>query len=248
MRPAARLHNEIAAIIGSYRVLLESSGSPLAATPERWQQCHTQAEAILCECAGRVDGRPPGMSAAVHRTVEIGALRAAEGIPRTESVRAALLLWQAAFPVFRETLPEGSSDHADGGPSPLVTALDALAQALIGRLLHEAVGYSDPGIIRGILANSDLTPPRGVASSGNPASKTAVLTIREHQVLTYVAEAITNYEIGRKLGIAETTVKRHLRNIFTKLGATSRMDAVRRAGMSVQPRQNPVTRKGHDDA
>lgn len=138
--------------------------------------------------------------------------------------------------MFRETLPAAPSEHADGS-SPLVTALDALAQALIGRLLHGAVGYNDPAIIREILASPDPTLPQGVPSHRNAATGTAPLTVREHQVLICAAKAMTNYQIGRELGIAETTVKRHLRNIFTKLNATSRIDAIQKAGMNVQLRQ-----------
>jgi DNA-binding NarL/FixJ family response regulator len=135
--------------------------------------------------------------------------------------------------VFRETLPAVPGDHADGS-SPLLTALDALAQALMGRLLHGAVGYNDPGIIRDMLASPDLAAPQGVPSRRSPDTGATPLTVREHQVLTCVAKAMTNYEIGRELGIAETTVKRHMTNIFTKLDATSRMDAIQKAGMSVQ--------------
>lgn len=65
------------------------------------------------------------------------------------------------------------------------------------------------------------------------------LTAREQQILAYVAEAMTNQAIGRELGIAESTVKRHLRNIFTKLGASSRMDATQEAGLSLKLRPRP---------
>ncbi|HET9382952.1 MAG TPA: helix-turn-helix transcriptional regulator, partial [Streptomyces sp.] len=55
------------------------------------------------------------------------------------------------------------------------------------------------------------------------------LTTRERQVLDAVSDAMTNRQIARRLGITEATVKRHLSNIFGKLGASSRMDAVRKA-------------------
>jgi ATP/maltotriose-dependent transcriptional regulator MalT len=44
-----------------------------------------------------------------------------------------------------------------------------------------------------------------------------------------VAQAYTNRDISRRLSIAEGTVKRHTTNIYVKLGATSRIDAVRKA-------------------
>lgn len=55
------------------------------------------------------------------------------------------------------------------------------------------------------------------------------LTARESDVLRLVARAESNRDIARALEIAEGTVKRHLNNIFDKLGATSRWDALRRA-------------------
>ncbi|MFG1944103.1 response regulator [Nonomuraea sp. NPDC048826] len=60
-------------------------------------------------------------------------------------------------------------------------------------------------------------------SSGNP------LSARELQVLELVAEALSNGQIANRMNLTESTVKRHLRNIFLKLGAVSRVDAVNKA-------------------
>jgi DNA-binding NarL/FixJ family response regulator len=56
-----------------------------------------------------------------------------------------------------------------------------------------------------------------------------LLSSRELEILTLVAAALSNAQIATRLRIAEGTVKRHLRNIFTKLGAVSRIDAVNKA-------------------
>lgn len=64
---------------------------------------------------------------------------------------------------------------------------------------------------------------------GNEHSPTALLSLREFEVLTLVARAMSNRQIGARLSITEGTVKRHLRNIFGKLGAVSRIDAVNKA-------------------
>jgi len=53
-----------------------------------------------------------------------------------------------------------------------------------------------------------------------------LLSQREFEVVSLVAEAKTNREIARKLFISEATVKRHLANVYNKLGASSRMEAV----------------------
>jgi len=53
-----------------------------------------------------------------------------------------------------------------------------------------------------------------------------VLTKRERQVLAAAAAGATNAEIAAKLVIAPGTVKKHLDNIYNKLGAANRTDAV----------------------
>src|SRR5438034_3043547 len=52
------------------------------------------------------------------------------------------------------------------------------------------------------------------------------LTGRELGVLTLLARGKSNREIGANLYISETTVKGHLRNIFTKLNVLSRTEAI----------------------
>ncbi|MET9798472.1 response regulator transcription factor [Nocardiopsis alba] len=59
--------------------------------------------------------------------------------------------------------------------------------------------------------------------AGHPLSK------RETEILACVARARSNRQIARELNITEGTVKRHMRNIFIKIGATSRIDSVNKA-------------------
>ena len=54
------------------------------------------------------------------------------------------------------------------------------------------------------------------------------LTPREHEVLVLVADGLRNRDVAERLGITEHTVKFHLAAIFGKLGASSRVEAVRR--------------------
>ncbi|KUL39452.1 LuxR C-terminal-related transcriptional regulator [Actinoplanes awajinensis] len=60
-------------------------------------------------------------------------------------------------------------------------------------------------------------------------SGTRVLSNREREVIVLVAQAMSNAQIARKLSITKGTVKRHLHNIFAKLNAVSRIDAVNKA-------------------
>jgi len=52
------------------------------------------------------------------------------------------------------------------------------------------------------------------------------LTRREATVLRTMGEGLANKEIAARLGISEHTVKFHVAAILSKLGATSRTEAV----------------------
>jgi DNA-binding NarL/FixJ family response regulator len=58
---------------------------------------------------------------------------------------------------------------------------------------------------------------------------TNALSPRELDVLELAARALSNAQIAARLYLTEATVKRHLSNIFAKLGAVSRIDAVNKA-------------------
>ena len=62
-----------------------------------------------------------------------------------------------------------------------------------------------------------------------PNAGEAALSERELAVLDAVARGLSNREIGRHLWISEQTVKFHLRNIYRKLGISSRTEAARHA-------------------
>ncbi len=57
----------------------------------------------------------------------------------------------------------------------------------------------------------------------------AALTGRERDVLQLLSEGLSNKTIASRLAISEHTVKFHLSSIFSKLGVSSRTEAVRRA-------------------
>ena len=55
------------------------------------------------------------------------------------------------------------------------------------------------------------------------------LTDRETEVLTLVARGLANGQIAERLRISDKTVRNHVTNIFWKIGATSRAEAIVRA-------------------
>ncbi|MGA9341923.1 MAG: response regulator transcription factor, partial [Rhodanobacteraceae bacterium] len=51
------------------------------------------------------------------------------------------------------------------------------------------------------------------------------LSQREHEVLTLMAEGMSNQSIAERLGIGEKTVKTHVSNVLGKLGVSDRTQA-----------------------
>jgi DNA-binding NarL/FixJ family response regulator len=62
--------------------------------------------------------------------------------------------------------------------------------------------------------------------------KRGTLSARELEVLLLTARAMSNSQIASHLHISEGTVKRHLTNIYAKLGVSSRADAAKKALIS----------------
>jgi DNA-binding NarL/FixJ family response regulator len=67
--------------------------------------------------------------------------------------------------------------------------------------------------------------PRG--PSGDGSGGVGALSRREHEVASLVTERKTNREVAAELFLSEKTVESHLRNIFAKLGASSRVEVAR---------------------
>ena len=52
------------------------------------------------------------------------------------------------------------------------------------------------------------------------------LSLREREVLTLIADGLSNTEIATRLDISEKTVRNHTSNLFDKLGVWSRAQAI----------------------
>lgn len=75
-------------------------------------------------------------------------------------------------------------------------------------------------------ASGTSTGPASRASASKEAPRPAGLTPREVEVLRLVAAGMTNKEIAARLVLSVPTVERHVANIYGKIGAGRRYDAI----------------------
>ncbi len=100
---------------------------------------------------------------------------------------------------------------------------DASPQELLKAIRDVARGEPSlhPAIARRVIR--ELHKPKEIAPIEEP------LTERETQVLSLVAEGLSNQEIATRLVISERTVRTHVSNILGKLHLTNRTQAARYA-------------------
>lgn len=141
-----------------------------------------------------------------HATIE----RLLESSPASGLVVVALRDGSARS--IRQLLSQGVSTYvnADASYEDLVAAVHAAAHS------SRSAGNEVLAATKTILAEQD-----GIAKYG--------LSRRELEVLTLAARGLSNRQIAHNLRIAEATVKRHLANLYPKLGVGSRSEATRKA-------------------
>ena len=113
------------------------------------------------------------------------------------------------------------------GPDLVRAALEAGAR---GYLPMNIQGQELVVAIRAVLADPERVVLAVSKASLAYGDAPEPLSGREREVLALVEQALSNRQIASRLSLTEATVKRHLRNIFVKLGAVSRIDAVNKAG------------------
>jgi two-component system response regulator NreC len=117
---------------------------------------------------------------------------------------------------FFEMLSAGASGYVPkrAAPDDLVSAIRAVSQGNV--FLYPTLAKA---LVKDFLQRAEL----GVAT---PAEE---LTSREREVLTCIAEGLTNREIAETLVISAKTVDRHRENIMRKLNLHNRVELVKYA-------------------
>jgi LuxR family maltose regulon positive regulatory protein len=100
---------------------------------------------------------------------------------------------------------------------------EGAAVARLARAAAESLG-TESGTSLSVALGS---PPR--RSPGTPRQPAAILTERELSVLRFLPSHLSNAEIARECLMSVNTVKMHLKNIYAKLGVSTRAQTVERA-------------------
>lgn len=124
--------------------------------------------------------------------------------------------------------------------SLILTAYDD-DQALYAAVIAGAAGYVLKDVrgsgliqaIRQVAAGRSLIDPalrsravENMRATDGPDPRLATLSLRERQVLSLIAEGLTNRQIGESMSLAEKTVKNYVSSLLSKLGLQRRTQAV----------------------
>ncbi len=106
----------------------------------------------------------------------------------------------------------------------------ALQAGAIGYLLKDISADELAQAIRAAHAGRATLSPEAAQALVNAASQPPApgldLTEREREVLTLMVEGLNNTQIAARLTVSPSTVKSHVSNILSKLGISSRTEAV----------------------
>ena len=106
-----------------------------------------------------------------------------------------------------------------------VQLLRAIRAGARGYLLKSMLRHELIGAIRAVHAGQKRIPAELATELADHAADDE-LTARELEVLRSIAAGNSNKVIGYKLSVTEETIKGHVKNIFSKLGANDRTHAV----------------------
>jgi len=101
---------------------------------------------------------------------------------------------------------------ADGACGYIVKSIEPAELASAIRHTVDGTVFTSAGAPSSLRSTSQDSPQR-------------LITERELEILQYVAEGLSNSQIGKQLWVTEQTVKFHLSNTYRKLGVANRTEA-----------------------
>ena len=193
------------------------------------------AEGNLAEARGYIDRMasalthqhgPPVLRAAVARGRAAVALAAGEGLAEARAeLDEVIAHFEASDAVLElgSTLLESGRLHARQGTRDQAIADLARAEVIFAGVGAEGGRAACAQELRKLGRRSGTAKRAG----GSGTTGLASLTGREREVAELVANGETNRSVGKLLFLSEKTVEAHLRNVFVKLGITSRAAVAR---------------------
>ncbi|MBI1383840.1 MAG: response regulator [Rhizobiales bacterium] len=143
-----------------------------------------------------------------------GGIRAAEAIAET-------------CPIVKVVMLTVSEDERDVSASLKAGARGYILKGVSGpefqrsvRAIHNGENYVSPD-----LAARLLTALKAQPEASREPTTPPLLTVREEQILSLLADGLSNKEIAARLELSEKTIKHYMTNIFQKLQVRNRVEA-----------------------
>ncbi|MDH2387930.1 response regulator transcription factor [Streptomyces sp. HNM0663] len=125
--------------------------------------------------------------------------------------------------------------------------LDAIMAGAAGYVLKQISGTDLVSAVRSVASGQSLLDPgatarvmarlRGETRQEEQPDALPGLTDRERDILALVGEGLTNREIGKRLYLAEKTVKNNISRLLAKLGVERRVQAAVLATQTLAPHE-----------
>jgi len=176
-----------------------------------------------------------GTSHALGPWLAIAALSVCAHARAQEEPRAATVLVPRCEPAFGgprfERLLGLELGLAGGFARSFIDEGECLARLLSAAVKSEAPHWSDALLhyARDLLRHMKGAVDKSSEAEAESLELVDPLTEREEEIVTLVAGGASNKAAARQLFVSENTIKFHLKNIYSKLGVTSRLQAVQAA-------------------
>jgi DNA-binding NarL/FixJ family response regulator len=108
-----------------------------------------------------------------------------------------------------------------------IVPLDAMATCLDAAIRGVFSGeywLGDKPVDGLVAALHSLIHQRPAAPQPKPTKKTFKFTRREAEMIRHIVDGRSNREIAAQIGLSEETVKSHLKNVFGKVGVSTRLE------------------------